>query len=145
MYTALAAGAEGLTWFLYYPLGWKERRIVENGKKTISENIADLGGTEIAWQNSLNRLEADGYTGEELKLMKRRFFLAYGEDYRSKYNAAYVNYTAFGKGNPDGADSHSMDKERVNGVVANMDGWYEAFDIKEGALYRKPADRIRIW
>ena len=116
-----------------------------NGKKTITENIADLGGTEIAWQNYLNRLEADGYTGEELKLMKRRFFLAYGEEYRSKYNAAYVNYTAFGKGNPDGADSHSMDKERVNGIVANMDGWYEAFDIKEGALYRKPADRIRIW
>ena len=116
-----------------------------NGKKTITENIADLGGTEIAWQNYLNRLEADGYTGEELKLMKRRFFLAYGEEYRSKYNAAYVNYTAFGKGNSDGADSHSMDKERVNGVVANMDGWYEAFDIKEGALYRKPADRIRIW
>ena len=50
-----------------------------NGKKTITENIADLGGTEIAWQNYLNRLEADGYTGEELKLMKRRFFLAYGE------------------------------------------------------------------
>ena len=116
-----------------------------NGKETITENIADLGGTEIAWQAYLNRLQNDGYTGEELKLMKRRFFLAYGEEYRSKYNAAYVNYTAFGKGNPDGADSHSMDKERVNGIVANMDGWYDAFDIKEGALYRKPADRIRIW
>jgi endothelin-converting enzyme/putative endopeptidase len=38
-----------------------------------------------------------------------------------------------------------MDKERVNGVVSNMDGWYEAFDIKEGALYRKPAERIHIW
>ena len=36
MYTALAAGAEGLTWFLYYPLGWKESPIDENGKKTIS-------------------------------------------------------------------------------------------------------------
>ena len=116
-----------------------------NGKATLVENIADLGGTEIAYQAFLNRLKADGYTGDELKLMKQRFFLAYGEEYRSKYDAAYVNYMVFGKGNANGADSHSMDKERVNGVVANMDGWYEAFDIKEGALYRKPADRIRIW
>ena len=116
-----------------------------NGKKTIGENIADLGGLEIAWQAFLNRLEADGYTGDELKLMKQRFFLAYSEEYRSKYNADYVNFFAFGILNPNGADPHSMDKERVNGVVANMDGWYETFDIKEGALYRKPAERIRIW
>ena len=116
-----------------------------NGEATIAENIADLGGLSIAWQNYLNRLEADGYTGDELKLMKQRFFLSYAEEFRYKYDAAYVNYLAFGKGNPNGADGHSMSKERVNGVVANMDGWYDAFDIKEGALYRKPADRIRIW
>ena len=116
-----------------------------NGKATTGENIADLGGQEIAWQAFLNRLDADGYTGDELKLMKQRFFLAYGEEYRSRYDAIFVNYMAFGKDNPDGADGHSMDKERVNGVVSNMDGWYDAFDIKEGALYRKPADRIRIW
>ncbi|MBQ9874408.1 MAG: hypothetical protein IJM30_08080 [Thermoguttaceae bacterium] len=36
MYCALAAGAEGLTWFLYYPLGWKESPIDENGKKTLT-------------------------------------------------------------------------------------------------------------
>ena len=116
-----------------------------NGKATTSEDIADLGGLEIAYQAFLNRLKADGYSGDELKLMKQRFFLATGEEWRMKYDAAYVNYLAFGKGNPNGIDGHSMNKERVNGVVANMDGWYDAFDIKEGALYRKPADRIRIW
>ena len=116
-----------------------------NGEATIAENIADLGGLSMAWQNYLNRLEADGYTGQELKLMKQRFFIAFAEEFRSKYDATYVNLFAFGKDNPNGADGHSMDKERVNGVVANMDGWYEAFDIKEGALDRKPADRIRIW
>ena len=116
-----------------------------NGEATIAENIADLGGLSIAWQNYLNRLEADGYTGQELKLMKQRFFIAFAEEYRSKYDATYVDLFAFGKDNPHGADGHSMDKERVNGVVSNMDGWYEAFDIKEGALYRKPAERIHIW
>lgn len=77
--------------------------------------------------------------------MKQRFFLSYAEEFRSKYNAKYVNFVAFGKDNPQGADVHSMNKERVNGVVANMDGWYDTFDIKEGALYRAPADRIHIW
>lgn len=35
-YTALAAGAEGLTWFLYYPLGWHSSPIDKNGNKTLS-------------------------------------------------------------------------------------------------------------
>ena len=30
------AGGEGMTWFLYYPLGWKESPIDENGNKTLS-------------------------------------------------------------------------------------------------------------
>ena len=116
-----------------------------DGKTTLGENIADLGGTEIAYQAFLNRLEVDGYTGDNLKLMKQRFFLSFGEEWRSKYGADHVNYVAFGKDNPKGADSHSMNKERVNGVVANMNSWYEAFDIKDGALYRAPKDRIKIW
>jgi len=115
------------------------------GKGTLGENIADLGGEEIAWQGFLNRLKADGYTGDQLKLMKQRYFLSIAEEFRSKYNKDWVNYAAFGKGREVGPDPHSMDKERVNGVVANMDGWYEAFDITGGALYRKPADRIKIW
>lgn len=116
-----------------------------DGKTTLAENIADLGGTEIAYQTFLNRLKIDGYTGDDLKLMKQRFFLSLGEEWRSKYGADYVNYVAFGKDNPEGPDGHSMSKERVNGVVANMNGWYEAFDIKDGALYRAPKDRIKIW
>ena len=116
-----------------------------DGKTTLGENIADLGGTEIAYQAFLNRLKIDGYTGDNLKLMKQRFFLSLGEEWRSKYGEDHVNYTAFGKGNPYGADVHSLSKERVNGVVANMNSWYEAFDIKDGALYRAPKDRIKIW
>ena len=116
-----------------------------DGKTTLGENIADLGGTEIAYQAFLNRLKIDGYTGDNLKLMKQRFFLSLGEEWRSKYGEDHVNYVAFGKGNPHGADVHSLSKERVNGVVANMNSWYEAFDIKDGALYRAPKDRIKIW
>ena len=116
-----------------------------DGKTTLAENIADLGGEEMAYQAFLNRLKIDGYTGDNLKLMKQRFFLSLGEEWRSKYGEDHVNYVAFGKGNPHGADVHSLSKERVNGVVANMNSWYEAFDIKDGALYRAPKDRIKIW
>ena len=115
-----------------------------HGDVTLGENIADLGGMEIAWQAYLNRLKADGYTGDQLKLMKQRFFRVYAELWRSKYGAKYIKDIAFGEedGRPD---EHSLDKERVNGVVANVDGWYDAFGITGGALYRKPADRIKIW
>ena len=129
----------------YDVLPWEMPGVKADGKTTLSENIADLGGGEIAYQAYLNRLKADGYTGDNLKLMKQRFFLALAEEWRAKYGAAFVNFVAFGKNNPYGRDVHSMNRERVNGVVANMDGWYEAFDIKDGTLYRKPADRIKIW
>jgi putative endopeptidase len=35
---------------------------------------------------------------------------------------------------------------RVNGVVRNIDAWYDAFDVKPGDhLYLDPGDRVRIW
>ncbi len=35
-YLPLAAGADGLTWFLYYPLGWSYSPIDRDGRKTLS-------------------------------------------------------------------------------------------------------------
>jgi putative endopeptidase len=44
------------------------------------------------------------------------------------------------------SDPHSPRMYRVNGVVRNMDAWYEAFDVKPGnKLYVAPEDRVRIW
>ena len=43
-------------------------------------------------------------------------------------------------------DPHSPDEFRVNGVVRNIDEFYEAFDVSEGdALYLAPEERVRIW
>lgn len=43
-------------------------------------------------------------------------------------------------------DTHSPNPARINGVVPQIDDWYELFDVKEGdKLYLKPEDRIRIW
>jgi len=43
-------------------------------------------------------------------------------------------------------DPHSPTFLRVNGVVTNVDEWYDAWQVKEGdALYKSPEDRVRIW
>ena len=43
-------------------------------------------------------------------------------------------------------DPHSPEEFRCNGVVRNMDAFYEAFDVRPGdALYLPPEERVRIW
>jgi len=41
---------------------------------------------------------------------------------------------------------HSPMPLRVNGIVRNIDEWYDAFDVRPGdALYLPPEERVRIW
>ncbi|MOA67841.1 Neutral endopeptidase [compost metagenome] len=43
-------------------------------------------------------------------------------------------------------DSHSPEQYRINGVLTNLDAFYEAFGVKPGdKLYKQPEDRVRIW
>lgn len=113
--------------------------IFADGKKTLNENIADLGGLEIAFQAMTNKLKKDGLSGEELRQQQRNFFVAYANLWRLKFNDSYAEMLV-------GSDVHSCCRERVNGVVANMDAWYDLFDVKPGnKLYRSPEDRIHIW
>jgi endothelin-converting enzyme/putative endopeptidase len=116
-----------------------------NGKVTIGEDIADLGGMEMAFQCYNNYLDKNGFKGEEKLRQLQRYFYAYAQEYRSKYTRRYVDYIAFGIGNDEGPDVHSMDKERVNGIVSNCDCWYDTFNITSGKLYRQPSERVHIW
>jgi putative endopeptidase len=35
---------------------------------------------------------------------------------------------------------------RVNGVLTNIDAFYEAFDVQPGdRLYKSPEERVRVW
>jgi putative endopeptidase len=44
------------------------------------------------------------------------------------------------------SDPHSPAEYRVNGVVRNIDAWYEAFNVRPGdKLYVPPGERVRIW
>jgi putative endopeptidase len=109
------------------------------GDQTAGENIADLGGILVAldaYHNSLGGKPApviDGLSGDQ------RFFLSFAQIWRNKQREDIARDRLV-------TDPHSPPVYRVNGVVRNVDGWYEAFDVKAGdQLYLAPGDRIKIW
>ena len=110
-----------------------------NGRLTLGENIGDLGGLNLAYRAYKIATEGtdvpviDGFTGDQ------RFFLAWAQVWRSAQREE--NYRTRLR-----TDSHSPEEYRVNGVVRNMDAWYEAFGITpEHDLYLPPEERISIW
>ncbi|XZE53302.1 M13 family metallopeptidase [Planctomycetaceae bacterium SH139] len=110
-----------------------------NGELTLGENIGDLGGLAVALQAyrlSLGGQPAaviDGLTGDQ------RFFLGWSQIWRRKYRPAELQRRLL-------TDPHSPSRYRVNGIVSNMDAFYEAFGVKPGdELYLDPDSRVRIW
>lgn len=110
-----------------------------NGKTTLSENLADNTGATIAYDAyrlSLGGAPApvlDGFSGAQ------RFFLSYAQTYRQKAREAQLRRDV-------ASDPHSPPEFRVNGVVRNMDAWYEAFGVQPAdRLYLAPGERIRVW
>ncbi len=111
-----------------------------NGTFTLGENIGDLGGLEMAYsayqlhlQKSGARQVIDGYTPEQ------RFFLGFGQIWRSKYRDDALRTQI-------ATDPHSPTQYRINGVVRNVDAWYQAFGVeKDHALYLDKEARVTIW
>ncbi len=137
-------------YFDYYKTerGYHERSGNSNdGKTTLAENIADLGGMEIAFEAYTNRLKRQGFEGEQLRLQQQRFYLAFAHLWQSKYSALYAQERTVGRNQYGaGKDEHSLERERINGVAMNTDAWYNLFDVKPGEkLYLKPEERTHIW
>ncbi|MEB3020234.1 M13 family metallopeptidase [[Mycobacterium] crassicus] len=110
-----------------------------NGAFTVGENIGDLGGLSIAllaYQLSLGGGQApviDGLTGVQ------RVFFGWAQVWRTKSrDAEAIRRLA--------TDPHSPPEFRCNGVIRNIDAFYEAFAVTEDdALHLEPAQRVRIW
>ena len=110
-----------------------------NGRLTLGENLADLGGLSIAYEAFTKTKEfkdgkkIDGFTPPQ------RFFLSWAQIWRSNTlpeTSAQLILT----------DPHSPGQYRCNGPLTNIDAWYEAFDVKPGDKMYKVADqRTRIW
>ena len=122
----------------YIPQGLGDGHHV-NGAFTVGENIGDLGGLSIAllaYQLSLGGGEAaviDGLTGVQ------RVFFGWAQVWRTKSREAEaIRRLAI--------DPHSPPEFRCNGVVRNIDAFYDAFDVAESdELYLDPQRRVRIW
>jgi putative endopeptidase len=110
-----------------------------NGKLTLGENIADLGGLLLAidaYHASLGGKPApviDGLTGDQ------RLLLAYAQAWRGKTREDALRTQM-------ASDPHSPREFRVIGPTRNVDLWYSAFDVKPTDKYfLKPEDRVRVW
>jgi len=108
-----------------------------NGKLTNGEDLADLGGTllaYLAWKEDTKnqKLEPlDGLTPEQ------RFFVAYGQSWCTNERDENKRLRAT-------VDPHSPEKYRANGVVSNMKEFREAFHCKPGQpMVRENA--CRVW
>jgi putative endopeptidase len=110
-----------------------------NGELTLGENIGDLSGLTIAlaaYRRSLEGKPAPvigGLTGEQ------RFFIGFAQIWRTKMRDEFLRVVVV-------SNEHSPGQYRVNGVLANMPEFYQAFGVKPGdGLYLPEAERVKIW
>ena len=124
-----------------------ETGLKNDGAFTVAENVADLGGFYLAYDSYVKHLKKQGFTGDQLRLQKQRFYEAYGYLWSAKWNAEHAkNKTLGNEAKGVKKDEHSLFRERTNGVVTNTDDWYDLFDVKPtDKLYLAPEKRIRIW
>jgi putative endopeptidase len=108
-----------------------------NGRLTLGEDVADLGGLILAyraWQEDTKgqTLEPiDGLTPEQ------RFFVGYGQSWCGQTRDESKRLRAT-------VDPHSPEKYRTNGVVSNMPEFQEAFHCKAGSPMVN-ANRCSVW
>ncbi|HUQ19211.1 MAG TPA: M13 family metallopeptidase [Gemmatimonadaceae bacterium] len=110
-----------------------------NGKLTLGENAADIGGLAVAY-TALEKAIAgkpkqviDGFTPEQ------RFFLAWAQIWRQNVTPQQARVLI-------NIDPHSPGRWRVNGPLSNMVEFAEAFGCKPGdPMVRPEAQRATLW
>lgn len=110
-----------------------------NGKVTMGENIADLGGILLGWDAFI---KTEQYKkGEKVAGLTpaQRFFLGYSLGWLYNMREEQVRNQVL-------TDPHSPPKYRVNGPLVNVPAFYQTFDIKKGdKMYREDSLRVKIW
>lgn len=100
-----------------------------NGKLTVSENVADLGGLACA-------LEA---AKKDADFSAKDYFTNFATIWRMKAREEYLQLLI-------SIDVHAPGKLRTNVQVANFDDFFTTFEVKEGdGMWRAPEDRVIIW
>jgi putative endopeptidase len=115
-----------------------------NGKLTLGENIADLGGLKLAFFAYLERAKKAGTdlqqkgTAEYGELTpEQQFFVSYGQKFCQNNRPADLRLRIQ-------TDGHSPEEFRTNGVLVNLPEFQKVFACKSGQPMA-PVNRCRIW
>jgi putative endopeptidase len=110
-----------------------------NGRVSLGENIADLGGLQVAWLALQEALEKspqgklDGFTPEQ------RFFLGWAQVWRRNWTDAALQLQV-------NTGPHAPGTFRINGPLSNLAEFKAAFDCKDGdPMVRPGPTRVAIW
>jgi putative endopeptidase len=108
-----------------------------NGKLTLGENVADLGGVRLGYVALMNILakkpapDIGGFTAAQ------RYFIGYGQSWCGATRPESKKLRI-------ATDPHSPAEFRVNGVVSDMPEFAAAFSCKAGAPMVR-AKACRVW
>jgi len=110
-----------------------------NGKLTLGENIADLGGITLSYaalQKELKGKEPapiNGYTWQQ------RFFFGWANVWKGNITQEELKNRLL-------TDYHSPGEYRVLGPLSNFQPFYDAFtNCASGKMYRPDSARVLIW
>ncbi|MEO8754136.1 MAG: M13 family metallopeptidase [Casimicrobiaceae bacterium] len=109
-----------------------------NGKLTLTENIADLGGLAAAFDAYRRTLGSKVDDPDYVRQQDRQFFIGFARSWRSKLGEDAMRTQV-------ATNDHAPESYRI-ATVRNIDAWYDAFDVLPGQrLYLEPKARVRIW
>lgn len=110
-----------------------------NGKATLGENIADLGGILLGWdafQKTAQFKKNEPISGYS---PAQRYFMGYSLGWLSHTKKEELARRVL-------VDVHSPAKFRVNGPFSDVDAFYKVYNLKEGdGMWRADSSRVRIW
>ena len=108
-----------------------------NGKLTMGEDVADLGGLLLAYMAW--KADTQGQTLQPIDGLtpEQRFFIGYGQSWCTNERDETKRLRAT-------VDPHSPDQYRTNGVVSNMPEFQQAFHCQPGSPMLR-ANACRVW
>lgn len=110
-----------------------------NGSLTEGENLADLGGLNIAYEAFKKTKQGQGDDKIDGFTPDQRFFLSWAQVWRANTRPEEMAMRLK-------TDPHSPVQLRCNMPISNMEAWYKAFNIPNTAkMFRPENERARVW
>jgi len=110
-----------------------------NGKLTLGEDVADLGGLLLAYRAWKTATAGQALAPIDGLTPEQRFFVGYAQWACANVRPQTERVRAR-------TDPHSPSRYRVNGLVVNVPEFSQAFGCKPGAPMTKPPERVcKVW